>query len=153
MKIYIYKSLRLLICREGSDVILRAPIQLGYGCDDGPKCREGDGRTPEGHYHISSCNPQSKFYLSLGISYPNADDAMRGHAAGLIDDWCLERILTSPKRPPWNTPLGGFIMIHGQPNDGARSGDWTAGCIALQNADMEILYTNASIGDKVIITP
>ena len=152
MKIYVYKSLRMLICHADDKVILRAPIQLGSGSDAGPKRREGDGRTPEGCYHISSRNPQSKFHLALGISYPNAADALYGHTVGLIDDLCLERILASPERPPWDTPLGGFIMIHGQPNEGACSGDWTAGCIALQDADMDRLYANAHIGDDVIIT-
>jgi murein L,D-transpeptidase YafK len=153
MKIYVYKTLRLLLCLDGDEVVLRAQIQLGSGGDAGPKLREGDGRTPEGHYHISSRNPKSKFHLSLGISYPNAADARRGRATGLIDASCLERILASPGRPPWDTPLGGFIMIHGQPNDGARSGDWTAGCIALENSAMKNLYALANIGDEVIILP
>lgn len=153
MNIFVYKSLRSLICTDGSATVFTARVQLGTGSEDGPKQREGDGRTPEGRYHICSKNPLSKYHLSLGVSYPNEPDAQRGYEAGLIDSACLSRIISSAERPPWDTPLGGFIMIHGQPDSGARTGDWTAGCIALSNDDMDILYSMAAIGDAVVILP
>lgn len=114
MEIIVFKSRRLLICRADGTEILRAPIQLGFGADDGSKRMEGDGRTPEGEYFISSRNPASRFFRSLGISYPGPHDARRALTEGLIDASVCERVCAQPKRPPWDTPLGGFIMIHGQ---------------------------------------
>ena len=140
-----------MICRDGAAIILQTGIQLGFGARQGAKMREGDGRTPEGHYHISSRNPQSRFHLALGISYPNARDAHIAYRAGIIDAITLKRICENPARPPWDTPLGGFIMIHGQPAGGAQSGDWTAGCIALPNDAMTALFEIAAIGDAVDI--
>lgn len=152
MKIIVFKARRLLICTSDGTELLRAPIQLGFGADDGPKCREGDGRTPEGAYFISSRNPESRFFRSLGISYPGPHDASRALDEGLIDARVCERICACAERPPWDTPLGGFIMIHGQRTPPA-CGDWTAGCIALANDAMERLYELASIGDRVLIRP
>ncbi len=88
----------------------------------GPKEREGDFRTPEGHYLLDGRNAASDFFLSLHVSYPNAQDAARAHRRG------------------WST--GGAIMIHGLPNLPRRAvnyyqtSDWTDGCIALTNDDM-----------------
>lgn len=153
MRIEIKKKQRTITCFTQNKAIFSSHIWLGFGADDGAKAREGDGRTPEGNYRVSAKNPRSKFCLSLGLSYPNADDAERGLYAGIISRADYDRIITSPGRPPWDTPLGGFIMIHGEPKDGTRTGDWTAGCIALQNAEMEILYTLTRIGDEVVIYP
>lgn len=123
MDILIEKSRRLLTARDQGVIFLRVPVRLGFGADDGPKLREGDGRTPEGNYVISSRNPASRFFRSLGLSYPNPRDALRGLQAGLIDESAYRRIVSSPNRPAWDTPLGGFVMIHGTPP--ARRGDWT----------------------------
>lgn len=152
MEIIVFKARRLLICISEGKELLRAPIQLGFGACDGPKRLEGDGRTPEGAYFVSSRNPASRFFRSLGISYPGPHDARRALGEGLIDMSDCERICASPERPPWDTPLGGFIMIHGQRTPPAF-GDWTAGCIALQNDAMAQLYELASIGDRVFIRP
>lgn len=150
MDIIVLKTRRLLMCVSDGTATLRAPIQLGFGADSGPKRMEGDGRTPEGEYFISSRNPESRFFRSLGISYPGPHDARRALSEGLIDVSLCRRICADPKRPPWDTPLGGFIMIHGQRTPPA-CGDWTAGCIALQNDAMARLYELASIGDRVVI--
>lgn len=153
MRIEIRKKSRTLKCLAQGHTVFSARIQLGFGADDGAKHLEGDGRTPEGAYLVCSKNPQSKFHLALGISYPNADDAVRGLRADDISLHAFDRIATSPGRPPWDTPLGGFVMIHGQPNEGVRQGDWTAGCVALPDAHMEMLYALARIGDEVVIYP
>lgn len=152
MNITVHKSARLLICAHGGEIILRAPVRLGFGADDGPKQREGDGRTPEGSYVVSSKNPESKFHLSLGISYPGPHDAEKALAAGVIDRSVYARICENPARPPWDTPLGGYIMIHGQRTPPA-DGDWTAGCIAVEDSVMDMLFSLASIGDSVVILP
>lgn len=152
MKITVYKSMRLLICTSGNTEILRAPIQLGFGADDGPKQREGDGRTPEGSYVVSARNPASKFHLALGISYPGPHDARRALTSGIIDADTCERICRAPERPPWDTPLGGYIMIHGQKSP-PMQGDWTAGCIAVENSVMDVLFPLIPIGTPVDILP
>lgn len=152
MKIIIYKSRRLLVCMRGGEEFLRAGIQLGSGADEGAKLREGDGRTPEGEYVISSKNPVSRFFRSLGLSYPSPADAARGLAAGIICYEEYKRICRDPARPPWDTHMGGYIMIHGQRTPPV-SGDWTAGCIAVDNDSMARLYDAAEKGDTVYIYP
>lgn len=153
MRIEIRKKARTIRCLAQGRTLFTAPVQLGFGAEEGAKRAEGDGRTPEGEYLVSSKNPQSKFYLALGLSYPNADDALRGLRADAISLAAFDRIVASPGRPPWDTPLGGFVMIHGQPGAGARDGDWTAGCVALPDAHMEMLYALARVGDEVVILP
>ena len=152
MDIIIYKTKRLLICLEGGRELLRTSIQLGFGADDGPKLREGDGRTPEGRYVVSSKNPNSRFHLALGISYPGPHDAARGLEDGIIDEDTCRRICASTGRPPWDTPMGGFIMIHGQKSPPV-SGDWTAGCIAVPDDIIDRIFPEASLGDSVVIYP
>jgi len=110
-------------------------IQLG-DAPEGHKQFEGDERTPEGRYRIDYGNEQSSYYLSLHISYPDDDD--RAYAA--------ER-----GRSP-----GGAIFIHGQPNwlpAGRLPGDWTDGCIALTNAEIEELWQLVPDGTPIEIQP
>jgi len=105
----------------------------------GPKSRQGDGRTPEGRYLLDSRNPHSSYYKALHVSYPNAED--RRHAAQLG---------VSP---------GGDIMVHGQPNGwGAyaaltQRSNWTLGCIALSNEDMDVVWDSVPVGTPIEIDP
>jgi len=110
----------------------------GFQLGDAPRGHkrfQGDERTPEGRYEIDYGNPQSAYYLSLHISYPNAADKAyaRGHG-----------------RSP-----GGAIFIHGQPNGmaGRMRGDWTDGCIALANDEIAYLWQTVSDGAVVDILP
>ncbi|MFC3527060.1 murein L,D-transpeptidase family protein [Paracoccus mangrovi] len=111
-------------------------IALGFS-PDGDKSREGDGRTPEGIFRIDRLNRQSGYHLSLGIDYPKKRHRDAARRAG-------------------HSP-GGDIMIHGQPNqipDGFKvKGDWTAGCIAVTNAEIEEIFAHAAIGTEVEIRP
>jgi murein L,D-transpeptidase YafK len=110
-------------------------LQLG-GQPLGPKRFAGDERTPEGTYAIDTRNPRSAFHLSLRVSYPNAADRAYAAARG---------------RSP-----GGEIFIHGQPNalsDGRVAGDWTDGCIALSNAEIEELWQTVPDGTPIEIRP
>lgn len=106
---------------------------------DGPKLLEGDGRTPEGRYSITGRNPQSKYHLALRISYPSAADRARAAKLG--------------KSP------GGDIMIHGLPNGqgyiGAahRQSDWTIGCIAVTDEEIEEIWRVVPDGCVVDIEP
>ena len=109
-------------------------IQLG-DAPLGHKRFEGDERTPEGRYTIDYGNPNSAYHLSLHVSYPNARDTAYARAQG---------------RSP-----GGLIFIHGQPNDwpaGRVPGDWTDGCIAVSNDEIELLWDSVLDGAAIDIT-
>lgn len=154
MKITVYKARRLLIAEEGGKEVLRCAVQLGSQ-PVGHKYAEGDGCTPEGRYYVCTKNPNSKFHLALGVSYPNPSDAQSAFSQGGISAEQMQAISdahANRRRPPWDTPLGGFIMIHGEHPEG-KTGDWTAGCIALTNAQIEQLYALADYGDEIDILP
>lgn len=151
LTILIEKSKRLLTLTRDSEPALRFPIALGKS-PEGHKQREGDGRTPQGDYYICTRNSQSKYHLSLGLSYPNPSDAAAGLDDGRLTSDQYRAVLqahASGRRPPWDTPMGGFIMIHG----GGIDSDWTAGCIALRNEDAEILFGLCPLGTPVRILP
>lgn len=135
-RIVVEKSARQLILLRGGTEIARFDIALGFA-PEGDKARQGDGKTPEGIFRIDRRNPASAYHLSLGIDYPQPDDVARAQAGGY-----------SP---------GGDIFLHGQPNGfGALltiPGDWTAGCIALSDADIEALWQVAPVGTVVEIRP
>ncbi len=149
--IVIRKRIRLLEVINDGHLVCSYHISLGSQ-PIGPKRCEGDGRTPEGDYYVCTRNTQSKFHLSLGLSYPNENDARRGLKEGLIQEAEVKAVVeaeASRKRPPWDTPLGGFIMIHG----GGTKGDWTAGCVALMDCDMDDLFPQCPLGTPVHIEP
>ena len=118
----------------------------------GHKQRAGDARTPEGQYYVCTRNQRSKFHLFLGISYPNTDDAAEARRDGRIsqDEYrAIAEAIAARRQPPWDTPLGGEIGLHG----GGTSSDWTLGCIALDNAAIEELWDQLQLGDPVFIEP
>ncbi|PYS56776.1 MAG: hypothetical protein DMF76_24035, partial [Acidobacteria bacterium] len=142
---------RRLLLYSGNDLVRTYRVGLGLN-PVGDKVREGDRRTPEGAFYIFTKNSKSAFYLSLGLSYPNAAHAKRGLREGLItkaqyDD--ILRALKAKRRPLQNTALGGDIYIHG---NGARS-DWTWGCVALENEDIRELFDVVKVGMTVTIEP
>jgi murein L,D-transpeptidase YafK len=130
-KLLLVKSERMLYLLRDGDVVGSYPVSLGR-TPKGPKIFEGDGRTPEGLYVIDQRNPSSRFFRSLHISYPNAEDFVRARRYGVS--------------------AGGLVMIHGQPAD-PRSGDWTEGCIALTNAQMEEIWSLVDVGTPIEIIP
>jgi len=120
------------------------------------KAVEGDEATPLGEFYICAKNPRSKFFLSMCISYPNAEDADRGLAAGLITTAERDEILEAFRRrvlPPQRTRLGGEIYIHGEEPGGQDGAAGTRGCIALANDDMRELYEATELGTPVHIVP
>lgn len=134
-RIVVLKSKRTLLLQRGASTLAAFPVALGAQ-PIGPKLREGDSRTPEGHYYIDGLNPQSRFHLALHISYPNARDVRRARARGV--------------------PPGGNIEIHGMPDgygrfDAVAFGDWTNGCIAVSNRAIEAIWASAGIGTPVVI--
>jgi murein L,D-transpeptidase YafK len=150
-RLVVRKSARTLEVYCGGALAARMHVALGRDVS-GPKTREGDQRTPEGVYRVCLRNPESKFHLSLGLDYPNAADAARGLAAGIVDQTqhgSIVRAIESGQRPPWDTPMGGEIMIHG----GGSGRDWTAGCVALDDECMDYLWEIVPIGTVVEILP
>ena len=150
-RIVVLKSQRTLELYSASKLV--RTYKIGLGLNPVPdKQREGDRATPEGDFYIFTKNPKSAFHLSLGISYPNIEDAERGLNAGLITRAQRDAIVKAIKRkqgPPQYTALGGLIYIHG---NGASS-DWTWGCVALENEDIEELYQAIPVGTPVTIKP
>ena len=150
-RIEVFKARRELQLFDGAQLIKTYHVALGANPVP-PKEREGDLATPEGTYFICQKNPKSKFHLSLGINYPNAADAARGLKAGLITNAEYNAILqaeTAHKAPPWNTNLGGEIYIHG----GGTATDWTWGCVALTDPEIEELYNLVPVNTPVTIHP
>ena len=147
MKILIEKrKRRLTLLGDGGEALVRCPAALGRQ-PLGPKEREGDGKTPEGRYYVC-LKKMGKYGPSLGISYPNAQDALRcGADESLLA--CIREREKQRLRPPWGSALGGEIFIHG----GGASRDWTAGCIALDEGDAQALYDLAKEGTDVEIIP
>ncbi|MCR4622798.1 MAG: L,D-transpeptidase [Clostridiales bacterium] len=152
--IVIEKRLRRLTLVKGGQTLLSCPICLGT-VPLGAKTREGDGKTPEGDYYICTVNRQSKFFISLGISYPSPADAKGGlkrSQISLFDYLCIRLAALCRLRPKWTTALGGFVMIHGESPEG-KTEDWTQGCVALSNADIKALSDFVGKGEKVRILP
>ncbi len=135
-RILIEKGARRLTVYQNGNAVREYRVALGF-TPEGDKVRQGDGKTPEGHYRIDRRNDRSKFHLSLGIDYPRPEDRARATKGGY-----------SP---------GGDIFIHGQPNQIAEGyrvkGDWTEGCVAIDNHQIEELFAATPIGTPVEIRP
>lgn len=137
-RIEVHKAKREMLLLRGGKVIRRYYVGLGQS-PVGPKQRQGDSKTPEGVYAISGRNPASGYHLGLRISYPNADDVERARIAG--------------------EDPGGDIMIHGWRNNETeserrvRAADWTAGCIAVTNEEIEEIWRLVPNGTPIEIKP
>ena len=130
-RIVVFKETRRMHLLHFDRALASYGVGLGFN-PEGHKMFEGDGRTPEGHYIIDRRNPNSTFHLSLGISYPNVDDVARANAAG--------------KKP------GGDIFIHGRPPKYSNGGrDWTWGCIAVTDPEIETIYAMVKDGTPISI--
>lgn len=150
-RIVIHKSRRVLELWMDDQLIKSCKMALG-GKPIGAKTSQGDGRTPEGEYIICSELDRSRFHLFLGLSYPNASDAKRGFDAGLINQDQLDTFMEAAEQgqhPDWSTKLGGAIGIHG----GGVFRDWTLGCIAVTNEDIEEIWIATQKGTPVTIQP
>ncbi|KUJ78073.1 hypothetical protein AVO45_08920 [Ruegeria marisrubri] len=136
--VVVNKSARKLYLLHHDKVLKQYDVDLGFA-PNGTKKARGDGRTPEGTYLINRRNPNSQFHLSIGISYPNAQDMAAAKAAG-VDP-------------------GGDIFIHGEPNKrkdrrrARKTPDWTAGCIAVKNDEIEEIYAMVKNGTTISLRP
>lgn len=116
----------------------------------GDKETEGDCKTPVGEFFVCTKNSNSQYHKSLGLSYPDIEDAERGIAQGIISEKQYKRIIEAIQngsQPDWNTPLGGEIMIHGE----RAHSDLTRGCIGINNSDIDYIWDYINVGTKVII--
>lgn len=134
-EVRVFKAERRMELWSGATRLRSYDIALGAN-PVGPKRQRGDSRTPEGRYTIDRRNPQSAFHLSLGIDYPNAEDIARARAEG-VDP-------------------GGDIFIHGLGHRSRfsryRRGDWTDGCIAVTNRQIEEIYAMVPNGTPIEIS-
>ncbi|MDD3592242.1 MAG: L,D-transpeptidase family protein [Sulfurovum sp.] len=135
----VVKSERKLYLSHEGKILKTFNIALG-GNPIGHKKVQGDQKTPEGYYKLDHLKEDSSFYKALHISYPNREDCSTARKTG--------------KSP------GGAIMIHGQPNNQGwlksffkQRTDWTAGCIALFNSDMDEVLKHVKVGTPILIKP
>ena len=131
-RIQVFKGARQLQLLHHTTLLKAYNFELGF-TPEGHKAFEGDGRTPEGSYLIDRKNPNSRYHLSVGISYPNVNDAAHARSQG---------------RSP-----GGDIFIHGTPDDNIGDDDWTWGCIAVTNDEIEEIYAMVEVGTLITIYP
>lgn len=126
------KSDRMVYLLRHGEVWKSYPMGLGFA-PDGHKQREGDGRTPEGTYVLDWRNPKSQFYLSIHISYPDAQDKASASKRGV--------------------PPGGAIFIHGRHSLSSGNRDWTLGCIAVTDKAMDEIWQAVPNGAPITIRP
>jgi len=131
-RIVVHKSARTMELMSAGHVIKTYKIALG-GDPVGPKTRQGDHKTPEGIYMIDGRQPHSHYHLALHISYPSKEDEERARAAAVEP--------------------GGDIMIHGLKDGERREGDWTQGCIAVTDEEMDEIWGLVSDGTAIEIEP
>ncbi len=137
-RVVVYKSEHRLVLLQQEKVLREFAIHLGLR-PDGHKEAEGDFRTPEGRYFLTDRNPNSRYFLSIKVSYPNDRDMARARRQGVEP--------------------GGMIMVHGLPNaptrplDYYQRVDWTDGCIALTNSDMVEMWLMTRPGIPIDILP
>jgi murein L,D-transpeptidase YafK len=125
----------------------------------GPKRYSGDRKTPEGTYRVAEAPRPSPYHLFIPLDYPSRGDAESALAAGVISRAEYTRILAALDAgdlPPQDTALGGSIGIHGEGERWEGDSpyfDWTNGCIALSDADVEFLAARVKAGTPVLILP
>jgi hypothetical protein len=150
LTVHVDKAARKMRVRSGATDLVAWPVALGGTNAD--KVRQGDRATPEGAFRVVTRNDRSRFHLFLGLSYPTGADADRGVRDGLITEAQARRIREADRAgraPPWETALGGAIGLHG----GGAGADWTLGCVAIENAQIEELWEAAPLGTVVQIGP
>ena len=150
-EIYVYKEKRRLYVIQSNVLVRDYPVGLGFH-PTGDKEGDGDGRTPEGDFIVCQKNPISRFNKALVLNYPDRLHAERAFFAGILSPPEFKGILIAAERkatPPWDTKLGGQIYIHA----GGANKDWTQGCVALYNSDMDELFKIATTGTPVHIRP
>ncbi len=155
--ILIDKERRDLYVYRGTELVRRLPADVSQN-PTGDKVRRATlgernhYRIPEGEFFVCQKNPDSQYYRSLMLSYPNAEDAERGLRAGIISRAEYAEIVKAAlgfRSPPMGTALGGAIAIHGQGSGRRRA--WTRGCIALRDVHLDAIWDLVEVGTPVLI--
>ncbi len=158
-QILISKKNHELIVERAGEVVKKYHIATGKG-GKGTKHKQGDSKTPQGVYRIANFKESSRFYYFIQLDYPNLVDAWYGYKNKTIDANDFKRIATAYKNreaPPQDTKLGGFIGIHGLGEENEKKLtihkeiNWTEGCIALTNSEINDLRKYVDVGTPVII--
>ena len=140
----------LALCNRGTAV---ASFRVGLGfAPTGDKRVEGDGKTPEGVFYVAQLVPNSSFYKAFLFSYPDAADAAWGLSQGIItqaEKTAIETAQQNCTTPPQTTGLGSWIELHGM----GGSSDWTLGCAAIENAEIDQLWATIGVRDTIVVLP
>jgi len=137
-RIVVYKSKNIMEVYSGNELLKTYKVSLGRN-PSGDKEKEGDKRTPEGDYFINGKNPNSGYHKNLGVSYPDKEDVREAKSKGFVP--------------------GGDIKIHGMKNGFGGIGkfhrffNWTAGCVAVTDNEMDEIYDRVEIGTPITILP
>lgn len=154
--IRVSKRKKTLFFYRGAEMVRKMPADFGNNLFSdkqrrGTRQSPDDWRTPEGQFYVVNKNPNSKYYKAFVLNYPSAEDARRGIRQGLISEQEYEAILQADAThsiPPMNTQLGGWIEIHG---DGTGGGtNWTQGCVAIRNEEIDQLWPMVHVGTPVL---
>lgn len=155
--ILVSKRKKQLYLYRGLQLVMQFNADFGYNVYSdkvkrGSERERDHWRTPEGVFYVVRKNPRSQFYRAFLLNYPNSEDAERGLRDGLITQEEYDAIMRAEDRnvtPPMGTMLGGMIEIHG---DGTGlSTNWTEGCVAVRNEDMDRLWAVVDEGTPVVI--
>jgi murein L,D-transpeptidase YafK len=165
LRLVIHKERQILEVQESGRILRTFRVCLGLD-PVGSKKGAGDKKTPEGDYFICLKQTESRFHRFMGISYPGEEDAQRAFDQGLIALDTRDAIIREVRQgnaPPWNTALGGWVGIHGYPTDEnhrrwavilfPKPHNWTDGCIALWNHEIDELFSVVPVGTPVSIRP
>ncbi len=158
LHIRVWKAQHKLDVLSGSKIVRTYHVSLGVS-PVGTKLVRGDGKTPVGVYTVHDKRPSERFRWFLALNYPAKEDADRAFAADRIsadtwaDIWLADKL---GHEPPWNTPLGAFVGIHGTGAGGRKAklrlgSDWTDGCIAVSDRAIDDLYEMIPVGTVVEI--
>jgi murein L,D-transpeptidase YafK len=161
LRLVIWKSRYTVTLYKGETPVKTYRAVFGRGYLDGDKRMQGDRRTPEGEFYICTKNPSKRFYKFMGLSYPGPQHAEYGLQSGLISSReysMIKTALSERQPPPWETRLGGAVGMHGRTLDNGSTNffaavNWTDGCIALDNRDVDEIYSVVSLGTPVTILP
>jgi murein L,D-transpeptidase YafK len=162
LRLVIWKSQYTLTLYKGDRPVKTYHAVFGKGFRNGDKRMTGDKRTPEGEFYICTMNHSKRFYKFMGLSYPGLKHAEYGLQAGMISPGeylMIKKAIEERQPPPWDTRLGGAVGIHGRMLDSAAAAsfysamNWTDGCIALDNVDVDEIYSVVSLGTPVTILP
>ena len=157
--IRVVKSKKTVYVYRGEVLESAIPADMAYNFfadkqQRGGSLRPDHWRTPEGRFYVVALNPNSQFHRAWVLNYPTPEDADRGLEEGIISSAEHRQIKNASaerRPPPMGTALGGFIEIHGR-GTGART-NWTRGCVAIPDAEIDRLWDIVRVGTPVVVEP